>query len=228
MSRFNKMLRVLCALSFLLLLLPLVIVGIVFIWIETRDRCLFKQVRVGKNLRNFTIYKLKTMIDRKKTDQNDLFVDNKKYITKSGRLLRMSKIDEIPQLWNIIKGDMDFVGPRPIREPLHNFYMKNIPNFERRYQALPGLTGISQIVDPENTDRSLGLSCDCYYINNKSVKLDVQIILSTIIYLMYSLSQEIYNWTIRKWLRRINVGNIPNIQADNLQHDNTRSSLQKV
>ena len=228
MSRLNKMLRVLCALSFLLLLLPLVILGIILIWIETRDRCLFKQVRVGKNLRTFTIYKLKTMIDRKKTDQNDLsacghaqadlFVDKEKYTTKSGRLLRMSKIDEIPQLWNIIKGDMDFIGPRPIREPLHNFYMKNIPNFERRYQTLPGLTGISQIVDPENTDRSLGLACDCYYINNKSVKLDVQIIVSTVVYLMYSLSREIYNWTTARWLRRINVENIPNIQADNLQY----------
>lgn len=212
MSRLNKMLRVLCALSFLFLLLPLVILGMVLIWIETRDRCVFKQVRVGKNLRPFTIYKLKTMIDRKKTEENDLsadqadlFVDNKKYVTKIGRLLRMSKIDEIPQLWNIIKGDMDFVGPRPIREPLHNFYMQNIPNFERRYQTLPGLTGISQIVDPENTDRSLGLSCDCYYINNKSVKLDVQIIVSTIIYLMYSLSREIYNWTTARWLRHINV-----------------------
>ena len=165
------------------------------------------------------------MIDRKKTDQNDLsadqadlFVNKEKYTTKSGRLLRMSKIDEIPQLWNIIKGDMDFVGPRPIREPLHNFYMKNIPNFERRYQTLPGLTGISQIVDPENTDRSLGLSCDCYYINNKSVKLDVQIILSTVIYLMYSLSRGIYNWTTARWLKRINVENIPNIQAENLQY----------
>ena len=226
MSRINKMLRVLCALSFLILLLPLVMLGIILIWIETQDRCLFKQIRVGKNLRPFTIYKLKTMIDRKKTDQNDLFVDKEKYTTKSGRLLRMSKIDEIPQLWNIIKGDMDFVGPRPIRKPLHNFYMKNIPNFERRYQTLPGLTGISQIVDPENTDRSLGLACDCYYINNKSVKLDIQIIVSTVIYLMYSLSREIYNWTIRRWLRRVNV-DIPNIQADNLQHNNSLEVLYK-
>lgn len=215
MSLLNKILRVLCALSFLFLLLPLVILGMILIWIETRDRCMFKQVRVGKNLRTFTIYKLKTMIDRKKTkendlsaDQTDLFVNNKKYVTKIGRLLRMSKIDEIPQLWNIIKGDMDFVGPRPIREPLHNFYMKNIPNFERRYQTLPGLTGISQIIDPENTDRSLGLSCDCYYINNKSVKLDVQIIVSTVIYLMYSLSREIYNWTTARWLRRVNADNL--------------------
>ena len=223
MSRLNKMLRVLCALSFLLLLLPLVILGIILIWIETRDRCLFKQVRVGKNLRTFTIYKLKTMADWKKTDRNDVFVDNKKYITKSGRLLRTSKIDEIPQLWNIIKGDMDFVGPRPIREPLHNFYMKNIPNFECRYQILPGLTGISQIVDPENTDRSLGLSCDRYYINNKSMKLDVQIIISTAIYLMYSLSREIYNWTTARWLRRVNVD--LNIRAENLQHNNSSEVL---
>lgn len=222
MSHLNKMLRVLCALSFLLLLLPLVILGIVLIWIETRDKCLFKQIRVGKNLKTFTIYKLKTMIDRKKINRNGLFADNKKYITKSGRLLRMSKIDEIPQLWNIIKGDMDFIGPRPIREPLHSFYMKNIPNFERRYQTLPGLTGISQIVDPENTDRSLGLSCDCYYINNKSVKLDIQIIVSTVVYLMYSLSREIYNWTVRRWLRRVNVENIPNIQADDLQHSHAQ------
>ena len=227
MSRLNKMLRVLCALSFLFLLLPLVILGMVLIWIETRDRRLFKQVRVGKNLRPFTIYKLKTMIDRKKTGQNDLFVDKEKYTTKSGRLLRMSKIDEIPQLWNIIKGDMDFVGPRPIREPLHNFYMKNIPNFERRYQTLPGLTGISQIVDPENTDRSLGLSCDCYYINNKSVKLDIQIIVSTIIYLMYSLSREIYNWTTIKWLRRVNMENTSNIQSHNLPHNNPAEILYK-
>ena len=226
MSRLNKMLKVLCALSFLIVLLPLVILGIILIWIETRDRCVFKQVRVGKNLSPFTIYKLKTMIDRKKTDQDDLFVDNEKYTTKSGRLLRMSKIDEIPQLWNIIKGDMDFVGPRPIREPLHNFYMKNIPNFERRYQTSPGLTGISQIVDPENTDRSLGLSCDCYYINNKSMKLDIQILVSTGIYLMYSLSREIYKWIIRRWLRRINV-DIPNIQAGNLQHSNSSEILYK-
>lgn len=227
MSGFYKILRMLCALSFLILLLPLVILGIILIWIETRDRCLFKQIRVGKNLRTFTIYKLKTMIDLKKTDQSALFVDNKKYTTKSGRFLRMSKIDEIPQLWNIIKGDMDFVGPRPIREPLHNFYMENIPNFERRYQTLPGLTGVSQIVDPENTDRSLGLACDCYYINNKSMKLDVQIIVSTVIYLMYSLSRKIYNWIIRKWLRRINIENISNTQADNLQYSRSPEVLYK-
>ena len=93
MIRLNKMLRALCALSFLIVLLPLVILGIILIWIETRDRCLFKQGRVGKNLRPFTIYKLKTMIDRKKTEKNDLFVDNEKYVTKSGRLLRLSEAD---------------------------------------------------------------------------------------------------------------------------------------
>ena len=102
--------------------------------------------------------------------------------------------------------------------------MKNIPNFKRRYQTLPGLTGISQIIDPENTDRSLGLSCDCYYIKNKSMKLDVQIIISTAIYLMYSLSREIYNWTTARWLRR---DNIANIQADNLQHSNSPEVLYK-
>ena len=108
-------------------------------------------------------------------------------ITRVGRFIRKSRIDEFPQLWNVIRGDMSFVGPRPERPEFHNQLKNEIPFYEERYLIKPGLTGWAQIkykIDFQGgmtvQDTFEKLQYDLYYIKNRSIPLDIAIILKTI------------------------------------------------
>lgn len=177
----KKIIRISGALFFLIIVAPFLILVMLFIRLESKGNPIFKQKRVGKGGKFFTIYKLRTMklgiepVDVRCT--KDLKLHAKNRITRIGKILRKTHIDEIPQLLNIIKGEMVFIGPRP------NIY--SITSFKKYYAPLndnmyPGLTGISQISDYQDADGYDMSKLDKFYSKKKSIYLDTLIFFRTI------------------------------------------------
>ncbi|PLX20892.1 sugar transferase [Candidatus Parcubacteria bacterium] len=170
------------ALSILLITLPLWFIIAIFIKIESKGPVFFKQIREGKNGKKFTILKFRTM----KSENNNFSPTktNDSRITRFGSLLRKSRIDEIPQVLNIIKGEMSFVGPRPERPELIEKLEKVIPFYKERMLVKPGLTGWDQVSgeyhSPSEEDTMKKLQFDLYYVKNRSPYLDTSILLKTI------------------------------------------------
>ncbi|MFC1678232.1 sugar transferase [Patescibacteria group bacterium] len=157
------------------------LIGII-IKIESRGPIFFKQKRVGKNNKEFTIIKFRTMT----TDKNDYSPTKRKdlRVTKFGALIRKTRIDEIPQVLNILLGNMSFVGPRPERPELIKQLEVEVPFYRERTLVKPGLTGWDQISgeyhSPTKEDTLKKLQYDLFYIKNRSIYLDLSIILKTI------------------------------------------------
>ncbi len=172
------------ALSVLILLLSLPFWPFIMlaIKIDSRGPIIFKQIRTGRNGKNFKFYKFRTM----KVENNNFSITTKDdpRVTKFGKFMRQTRIDEIPQLINVLKGDMSFVGPRPERPELIKDLSRNIPYYSIRNLVKPGITGWDQISgeyhSPSTEDTYKKLQYDLFYIKNRSVYLDISIILKTI------------------------------------------------
>lgn len=171
-------------LSFILLVitLPLWLLIAVFIKLDSKGGVFFKQKRMGKNKKSFTIIKFRTM----KTENNDHSLTREKddRITRVGKILRKTRLDELPQLINILKGEMSFVGPRPERPVFIEKLEKDIPFYKERMLIKPGITGWDQISgeyhSPTYEDTLKKLQYDLFYIKNRSIYMDLSIFLKTI------------------------------------------------
>lgn len=163
--------------------LPVLAISTLFIIIEDGLPVIFKQKRVGKNGRIFTSYKLRTMkvgMENKRDKAGD--IDDPR-ITKIGKYLRKFRIDEIPQMWNVLKGDISFIGPRALIPEEVEHFEKIIPFFGFRHNVKPGITGWAQVNYKHGAkveDAFEKLQYDLYYIKNLSLLLDLYIILKTI------------------------------------------------
>ncbi|MFL9482455.1 sugar transferase [Chitinophagaceae bacterium LWZ2-11] len=172
-------------LFFSILLLPiatvLTSVGIVLTMITSKGPALFIQKRVGRNGKVFKIYKIRTMKHAPKGyTQHTVKNDNR--VTPIGKFLRLSKIDELPQLINILKGDMSLIGPRPERDDIVEKMVKENPYYHLRHTIKPGVSGWAQIHNPTATpEQNLEkLEYDLYYVKNMSVFLDLKVLIKTI------------------------------------------------
>ena len=158
-----------------IVLLPVMLIIAVLVRIKLGSPVIFKQERPGKNEKIFKMYKFRTMTNG--TDSNGDLLPDEKRLTKFGKFLRSTSLDELPELINIIKGDMSIVGPRPLLVrylPLYNEKQKH------RHDVRPGFTGYAQ-VNGRNTiswEEKFGL--DVYYVNHISFFMDVKIILKTV------------------------------------------------
>jgi len=145
---------------------------------------LYRQKRVGKNGKNFEIIKFRTMrTDAEKETGAVWAQEDDPRTTYLGKILRKTRIDELPQLWNILKGEMSFVGPRAERPEFHEKLKREVPFYEERYIINPGLSGWAQInyhYGSSVNDAAYKLQYDLYYIKNRSLILDLGIILKTI------------------------------------------------
>jgi lipopolysaccharide/colanic/teichoic acid biosynthesis glycosyltransferase len=164
-----------------LLAYPFVIVGDFF---QNKGVLIYKNVRVGQKGRTITIYKFRTMTG---TDEGKDALRSKLSVTAFGKILRVTRIDELPQLWNVLVGDLSLIGPRPELPALVDEYTKAIPHYQLRHMVKPGLSGWAQIyqdnhphhgTDIEATTEKL--TYDLYYIKHRSFMLDVDILLKTI------------------------------------------------
>ena len=152
--------------------------------IESRDKILVRQLRVGKNGKPFTLIKFRSMYYTSEIDGKVKWTDEKdKRITKIGKILRKTRIDELPQIWNVLKGDMSFIGPRPERPEFVEELQKEIPHYAMRHLVKPGLSGWAQIkfsYGASIEDAMEKLQYDLYYIKNRSLILDLAIMARTI------------------------------------------------
>lgn len=175
----KRLLDFLFAVILIIILSPLLIIISIIIKCDSKGPVFFKQRRIGKNKREFLIYKFRTMKVDTPDIATDKFNDADKYITKIGVLLRKTSFDELPQLINIIKGDMSFVGPRPA---LYNQYeliqMREEKGVNR---CIPGITGYAQINGRDMITDKQKVLLDEYYAKNKSLKFDAKIIAKTFI-----------------------------------------------
>jgi exopolysaccharide biosynthesis polyprenyl glycosylphosphotransferase len=141
----------------------------------------YTQERVGYRGRPFLLYKFRTMVkDAEKITGPILAKENDHRITPVGRILRSTRLDELPQLINVLKGNMSIVGPRPERPYFINQFIKETPNYHYRHLVKPGLTGLAQVYSKYSTSAVDKLRYDLYYIRNYSLWLDLKIILQTI------------------------------------------------
>lgn len=142
---------------------------------------IYKQKRLTEEGREFYVYKFRSMIvDAEKDGKPKLASDEDSRITHVGKILRKFRLDELPQIFNILKGDMSVVGPRPERPELTEEYKKQMPEFEYRLKVKAGLTGYAQVTGVYDTSPYDKLKMDLMYIENYSIRLDIQIILMTL------------------------------------------------
>ncbi|MEM6306515.1 MAG: sugar transferase [Pseudomonadota bacterium] len=167
----------------LLLCLPICLIIFCAIRGTSRGPALFKQTRTGQGGRAFTIYKFRTLYCQ--SPDNDRQVrQNDARVTSVGRFLRQTSLDELPQLWNVLRGDMSIVGPRPHALAHDAYYGARIPTYYRRFRMKPGLTGLAQIRDFRGETADLAamegrIHLDLVYINTWSLWSDIDIIART-------------------------------------------------
>ena len=141
----------------------------------------YKQIRCTKYEREFEIYKFRSMIVNAEGDGvAKLAKENDERITPVGKFIRATRVDELPQLFNIIKGDMSFVGPRPERPEIMKQYCEEMPEFPFRTRVKAGLTGYAQVYGKYNTTPYDKLKLDLFYIENYSLWTDIKLILMTV------------------------------------------------
>jgi exopolysaccharide biosynthesis polyprenyl glycosylphosphotransferase len=170
------------SLSALAVLWPVLLVFIAMIRLSSRGPAMYRQVRQGLHKRPFVVWKLRTMVhDADKSGAATQSLDPR--VTRLGAWLRRFHLDELPQLWNIIRGDMSFVGPRPEAMEIVERLRSSVPLFEVRHWVKPGLTGLAQITQGKTLDgaeeSARKLSFDLYYIRHSSLAFDLWILLRT-------------------------------------------------
>ncbi len=178
----KRTLDVVASIILLVALSPLLLLIGLAIRLDSHGPALFRQIRIGREKRPFTIVKFRTMVDRRNVaaDQQaepvvGSAIDAR--ITRVGRILRRVSLDELPQLWNVLAGEMSFVGPRPV---IPEQLAAIPPEFEVRFAVRPGLTGLSQVRGRRRLDWMDQLKTDAEYVRTRSILLDTCVLLLTV------------------------------------------------
>lgn len=173
---FKRLFDIVCSLLALIMLSPVLLIIALLVRIKLGTPVIFKQKRPGLNEKIFTLYKFRTMTDQK--DEQGKLLPNEVRLTKFGYMLRSTSLDELPELWNILKGDMSVVGPRPLLVeylPLYDDDQK------RRHDVRPGLTGLAQVNGRNSITWEEKFEYDLRYISKVNFFIDIKIIVKTII-----------------------------------------------
>lgn len=171
----KRILDLIMAVVMLCVLSPLILLVSVLVRIKLGSPIIFRQERPGKKGKIFCLYKFRTMTDAK--DKNGELLPDEVRLTKFGRMLRSTSLDELPELWNILKGEMSFVGPRPLLVqylPLYNDFQK------RRHDVRPGLTGLAQVNGRNAISWEEKFRWDVAYVSKQSFLLDFRIAVLTL------------------------------------------------
>jgi len=162
---------------------PIMLIAGILIKLESPGPIFYSQVRVGCHNKPFRIYKLRSMRQDAEKGGAQWAKKGDARVTRIGRILRKTRVDELPQFWNILRGDMSFIGPRPERPEFTGQLAETIPFYQKRHMVKPGLTGWAQI-SYEYADSAEGalnkLKYDLYYVKHASVELDMHILIRTV------------------------------------------------
>lgn len=172
----KRIMDLLTAVLLAMVLSPLMLLSAILIAANRDGPVLFKQKRPGKNGKIFTVYKFRTM-STKLCDKNGRELSDFERMTKIGRILRKTSVDELPQLFNIIKGDMSFIGPRPLLIEYLDLYS---PEQMRRHDVLPGISGWAQVNGRNTLTWDEKFSYDIYYVDHYGFLMDMKIFFKTI------------------------------------------------
>ncbi len=182
--------------------LPLWVVIAAAIWLDDQGPIFYRQRRVGKGGREFTSIKFRSMVANSDEKWGALSASAQDpRITRLGHILRATAIDELPQLWNILKGDMSIVGPRPEWTELAKRFRQEIPSFDRRHVVRPGLTGLAQIYGHSELPRRQKLRYDLLYITKQNLWLDMRLILFSFL-VTFAGGWELRSPKVPRWLGR--------------------------
>lgn len=173
---FKRIMDFVASLTSLIILSPLMVLSAVLVKISDGGSVLFKQRRPGKDGKIFTVYKFRTMSE-KTEDENGRELSDVERMTKIGSFLRKTSLDELPQLFNVLKGDMSFIGPRPL---LCEYLELYTPYQMRRHEVLPGISGLAQVNGRNAITWEEKFDYDVYYVDHMSFWLDLRILFKTI------------------------------------------------
>lgn len=179
----KRLFDVVAAIFLLLTLFPLLLIVALFIKLDSPGSVLYCQTRTGFNCQPFQVWKFRSMVTDAEKQGAVWASEGDARITRVGRWLRLMRIDELPQLWNVIRGEMSLIGPRPERPEFDQQLAKTIPHYYSRYLVKPGITGWAQVkyrYGASIDDAYEKLSYDLYYIKNYSLKLDLVIAFKTL------------------------------------------------
>lgn len=163
--------------------LPVLIIAGLLVKVTSRGPVIFAQSRTGCGGKQFTLYKLRTMVFDAEADTGPILSSGRRdpRLTAIGRWLRAFRIDELPQLWNVVRGDMSMVGPRPERPEFVREYEVEIPAYARRHDVKPGITGLAQVCGGYHTHVRDKLRFDLLYISHRSLWMDLAILVRTVV-----------------------------------------------
>lgn len=177
----KRTIDILASLVGIIILSPLMIITALSIYLYDKHSPIYKQVRLTQGRREFYIYKFRSMrIDAEADGKARLAAENDDRITPVGKIIRACRLDELPQLFNILKGDMTIVGPRPERPEIAEEYEKELPAFKMRLKVKAGLTGYAQIYGKYNTNPYEKLEMDLLYISKMSIVTDIMLMFATV------------------------------------------------
>ncbi|NQT27623.1 sugar transferase [candidate division KSB1 bacterium] len=171
----NRFLDIIIAVAVMIIFAPLLIIIAILLWQKIGFPVIFKHSRTGHFEKMFTIYKFRTMIQ--KMDTKGVLLPDQDRLTKLGRFLRSTSFDELPSLWNVLKGDMSIVGPRPLLPEYFSLYTKEQ---NRRHEVKPGITGWAQVNGRNAVSWEQKFKLDVWYVDHQSFCLDLKILFLTI------------------------------------------------
>lgn len=178
----KRMYDIASALLLLCLLWPVLIIAALAVWIDSPGGVIFRQIRVGRYGQNFELLKLRSMVMTASSEASWTELNDPR-VTRVGKWIRLFRIDELPQLWNVLRGEMSLVGPRPEQPEFVATLETQLPFYAERHMVKPGITGWAQVNYPYGAslqDAQAKLEYDLYYAKNYSLFLDVEIVLKTI------------------------------------------------
>lgn len=179
--KFKRIFDIMICVCTLPVILPIVCLFSIFIVLENPGNPIFTQERVGKKGKVFRIYKLRSMVtDAERIGGHQWAKKKDNRVTKVGAFIRRTRIDELPQVINILKGEMSLIGPRPERPEFVEEFLKDIPDFNDRLEVNPGITGWAQVNGGYELSPQEKLAYDKYYIQHESLSLDMIILFKTV------------------------------------------------
>lgn len=169
---------IVAVIALVILIIPMMLIAVAIV-IDSDGPAIYKQERLGKNEKKFYVYKFRSMHLNAENSGAQWASEDDIRVTRIGRFIRKTRIDELPQLWNIVKGEMSFVGPRPERPMFYDMFDTYIDGFRQRMYVVPGLTGWAQVNGGYNLKPEEKIIYDVEYINNRSFSFDFKCILRT-------------------------------------------------